>query len=254
MRSALRGIRAAFVFLTRIPAGGHPYLNAEWAWAPAHFPLVGLVLGGLLAAVHRLLWPLGPLGDAVLVIAVSLLLTGALHEDGLADTSDALGGGWDRERVLEILKDSRVGTYGACALMVSIVGRVVLLARLGRDATWALVLVGCAARVAPVWQMVALPYVIRTGSKSREVAVAGVPQAIFATLWLVILSGALVVSGGPTIGRVLVLAGVLAMMTAATSWRYSRRVGGVTGDFLGATEQLCELAGYAVLAWDIGRT
>ena len=173
MRSALRGARAAFAFLTRIPVGGYPYANAEWGWAPAYFPLVGLVLGVLLAGLHRLLWPLGSLADAAFVVAASLLLTGALHEDGLADTSDALGGAWDRERVLEILKDSRVGTFGACALLVSIVVRVVLLARLGRDARWALVLVGCAARVGPVWQMVALPYVTRIAAKSREVVGAG---------------------------------------------------------------------------------
>jgi adenosylcobinamide-GDP ribazoletransferase len=232
--------------------GGAPYTNDEWAWAPAHFPLVGLALGGLLAMVHRLLWPLGALADAVLVISASLLLTGALHEDGLADTSDALGGAWDRERVLEILKDSHVGTYGACALVVSVVGRVVLLARLGREATWALVLVGCAARVGPVWQMVALPYATRTGSKSREVAAAGARQAILATTWLALLSVALVAFGRGTLIRVLVLGGVLAFITALTIWRYARRVGGVTGDFLGATEQLCELAGYAVLAWGVG--
>jgi adenosylcobinamide-GDP ribazoletransferase len=251
MISAVRGARAAFVFLTRIPVGGHPYATADWAWAPAHFPLVGLAIGSLLALLHRLLWPVGSYADSALVVAASLLLTGALHEDGLADTSDALGGAFDRKRVLEILKDSHVGTFGACALLVSVVGRIVLLGRLGRDAGWALALVGCAARVGPVWQLVTLPYVTNKNAKSRDVTGARAPQAAIATMWLAMTSMAAVAIGATSVRRVLALAIVLAVVTAVTAWRYARRVGGITGDFLGATEQLCELAGYAVLAWGV---
>ena len=249
MRTALRSVQAAFAFLTRIPVGGHPYADAEWAWAPAHFPLVGLVLGVVLAAIHRLLWPLGTLADAVLVVSASLLLTGALHEDGLADTSDALGGAAGRERVLAILKDSRVGTFGACALFVSLVGRVALLAQLQRDATWAFPLVGCAARVGPVWQMVALPYVTGAGKKSDHLTRVQTPQAAVATTWLLGALGAAAALRYGSAGHLLALALMLACVTALTTWHYARRVGGVTGDFLGATEQLCELAGYAALAW-----
>jgi adenosylcobinamide-GDP ribazoletransferase len=250
MRTAVRSVRAAFVFLTRIPIGGHPYVASEWGWAPAHFPLVGLALGAALAALHRLLWPLGALADAALVLSASLLLTGALHEDGFADTSDALGGAFDRERALEILKDSRVGTFGACALLVSLIGRVALLARLGRDATWALPLVSCAARVGPVWQMVVLPYVLRAGTKSAHLTQIRTPQAMSATAWLLVVEGAAVVLRCASVARLFMLSLVLGAITATTAWRYARRVGGFTGDFLGATEQLCELAGYAVLAWE----
>jgi adenosylcobinamide-GDP ribazoletransferase len=238
------------VFLTRIPVGGHPYASAEWAWAPAHFPLVGLVLGLLLAGLHRLLWPVGVLADAALVVGASLLLTGALHEDGLADTSDALGGAVDRGRVLEILKDSRVGTFGACALLVSIVGRIVLLGQLGRSAEWALPLVGCAARVAPVWQMVALSHVSRETAKSRDVAGATLPQALAATGWIAAVAAALLFLHVLSAPRLAAFGATLALVTLLTAWQYARRLGGVTGDFLGATEQLCELAGYAVLAWE----
>jgi adenosylcobinamide-GDP ribazoletransferase len=249
MKAAARGVRAAFVFLTRIPVGGHPYTSAEWAWAPAHFPLVGLVLGGLLGAVHRLLWPVGPWPDAILVIALSLLLTGALHEDGFADTSDALGGAADRPHVLEILKDSRIGVFGACALVVSIVGRASLLARLGLEATWALPLVGCASRVGPVCQMVALPYVTRPGTKSDHLTGVRASQVVVAATWSVLAFGMAVELRWASVTRVMLVGSALAIVTATTSWRYARRVGGFTGDFLGATEQLCELAGYAVLAW-----
>lgn len=249
MRAALRGVRAAFVFLTRVPLGGHPYATAEWSWAPAHFPLVGLALGAALAALHRLLWPVGALPDAALVLSASLLLTGALHEDGLADTSDALGGAFDQARTLEILKDSRLGTFGACALFVSLLGRVTLLARLGTDARWALVLVGCAARLGPVWQMVSLPYLVRAGTKSNHLTGVRSPQLAVATLWVLLALGTAVALRHASFARVAALAFVLAAITVLTGWRYARRVGGVTGDFLGATEQLCELAGYSVLAW-----
>jgi adenosylcobinamide-GDP ribazoletransferase len=249
VNAPLRGARAAFAFLTRIPVGGRPYAETEWTWAPAHFPLVGLVVGGALAAVHRLLWPLGSLADAALVIGASLLLTGALHEDGLADTSDALGGTHDRARVLEILKDSRVGTFGACALLVSILGRVALLAQLGRSAVWALPLVGCAARVAPVWQMVSLPYVSGPSSKSRHIVGATLPQALAASAWLAAAAASALGLHLVSAPRLAVFAAAIAAVTLVTAGRYARRLGGITGDFLGATEQLCELAGYAVLAW-----
>jgi adenosylcobinamide-GDP ribazoletransferase len=247
----LRGARAAFVFLTRVPVGGHPYTPVEWAWSAAHFPLVGVVVGGILAVVHRALAPLGLLADSVFVVAESLLLTGALHEDGLADTFDALGGAPDRERIFEILKDSRVGAFGACALLVSFAGRVALLERLGADAEWALPLALCGARVGPVWQIAALPYVSRTGAKSTDVMQARSPQALLATVWLAVV--AVVVAANHLVSgeRLAVMALVLAAITAASGWIYARRAGGVTGDFLGATEQIGELAALAVLAWAV---
>jgi adenosylcobinamide-GDP ribazoletransferase len=251
MRAPLRGARAAFAFLTRIPVGGHPYERTDWAWAPAHFPLVGLVLGAVLAAIHRLLWPVGPLADAALVVGASLLLTGALHEDGLADTSDALGGATDRERVMEILKDSRVGTFGACALLVSIVGRIALIGQLGRSAMWALPLVSCAARVGPVWQMVALSHVSRATAKSGDLLAATLPQALSATAWLCAAATGLALMHVVDAHRIFALGAALALVTLVSARTYARRLGGITGDFLGATEQLCELAGYAVFAWGV---
>jgi adenosylcobinamide-GDP ribazoletransferase len=249
MRLAVRSLRAAFAFLTRLPVGGHPYESSALAWAPAYFPVVGLVLGGLLAAAHRVLWPLGALADASLVIGLSLLLTGALHEDGLADTSDALGGAHDRERVLEILKDSRTGVFGACALVISLVGRIALLERLGRGAEWALPLVGCAARVTPVWQMLFLPYVSRVAAKSGELVRARLPHALLATAWPLVAAGAAAVGHVASTGQLVAMVVALTTVTGVTAWRYARRVGGLTGDFLGATEQLSELAAFAVLVY-----
>jgi adenosylcobinamide-GDP ribazoletransferase len=252
MTSPLRAARAAFVFLTRIPVGGFPYAPDEWRWASAFFPLVGAVIGGLAAGVFGVLRPLGPLGAAYFAIGASLLATGAFHEDGLADTSDALGGGYDREKVFAILKDSRIGSFGGAALVVSIAGRAALLAQAGARAMAALVLIGAVARAAPVWQMVVLPYATPDGAKSRHVASAGPTQALVASTWPLLVGGALVGSRYLEpwrVGAAFVATGAVAILTG---WRFKKRVGGLTGDFLGATEQLAELVGFAVMAWGAG--
>jgi len=225
----LRAIRAAFIFFTRLPVGGFPYRKTDWQWAAAHAPFVGLVLVG-----------------------VSLFLTGAFHEDGLADTSDALGGGYDTERVLLILKDSRIGSFGGAALVVSIVGRAALLAQLGSSVAWAWPLVWCGARVGPIWLMAALPYVTANdAAKSRDLTRGGLPQALVASSWFILVAVALVLTGHFSFARVAVLALAVALVTALSGFRYWVSVRGITGDFLGATEQLGELAGFAVLAWTI---
>lgn len=262
--SPARSVRAAFAFLTRIPVGGFPYSPREWQWSSAHFPLVGAFVGLATAAVFRALAPAGAFAAALLAIGAAMLVTGAFHEDGLADTSDALGGGYTHERVLAILKDSRVGTFGAAALIVSVLGRAALLARLDGDAWWALPLVGCVARVGPIWQMVTLPYATASdASKSRDVTRARPAQALVATAWAASACGALAVLAAlPALGatalgvharcsatRLGVVGLACAAVTVTTAWRYRRRLGGVTGDFLGATEQLCELAALLVLAW-----
>jgi adenosylcobinamide-GDP ribazoletransferase len=249
---ALRGVRAAFVFLTRVPVGGFPYRRADWAWAAAHAPLVGLVVGAFLGGVDRVLLPLGPLSAAFLVLGVSLLVTGAFHEDGLADTSDALGGAHDAQRVLEILKDSRIGTFGAAALVVSIAGRAALLAQLGASGLWALPLAGCAARVGPIWLLVLLDYVTSAPeAKSRDFAGARSSHAAVATAWFLAAAAAAALAGVVSVSRSGAIALAMVLVTCVTGFRYRQRTGGITGDFLGATEQLCELAAFAVLAWRI---
>jgi adenosylcobinamide-GDP ribazoletransferase len=246
----LRGLRAAFAFLTRVPVGGFPYRPEDWRWASAHFPLVGAACGALVAVLYRALLPLGPLGAAVLALGAQVYVTGALHEDGLADTADALGGGLDRDRVLAILKDSRIGVFGGAALVLSLVGRAALLARLGAGEAMAFALVAAGARVGPVWQMRLLPYVTRAEeSKSRDVVRAGTWQAVVATAWFALACTCAVVVRVVAAEVVIRMALALAAVAVAAGFRYRARVGGVTGDFLGATEQLGELAALAVVAW-----
>jgi adenosylcobinamide-GDP ribazoletransferase len=247
---SLRGVRAAFIFLTRIPVGGFPYRDEDWAWAAGHAPFVGLVVGGLLGALDRLLQPLGPLSSAILVIGASLLITGAFHEDGFADTCDALGGGHDRARVLAILKDSRIGSFGGAGLAVSILARAALLAQLGPAAVWALPIIGCGARVGPIWLLARLPYVTESSeAKSRSVTRATTPHAVAATAWFLLSLAGSAMMGWFAVARLAVLFLTLLAVTFVTGWRYVERAGGVTGDFLGATEQLGEIAALAVLAW-----
>lgn len=249
---AVRALRASFVFFTRLPVGGFPYRKEDWKWAAAHAPFVGLVLGSALGQLERALLPVGALPAAVLTIAVSMLLTGAFHEDGFADTCDALGGGYNVERVHAILKDSRIGSFGGAALIVSIAGRAALLAQLGDATVFAFPLVFCAARVGPIWLMASMTYVTaEEPAKSRDLAHAGIAQAAVASAWFALVAGALARTDHFSAERIGALIAVLALVTMFTGWRYWVRARGVTGDFLGATEQLCEIAALAVLAWKL---
>ena len=238
----VRGVRAAATFLTRVPVGGFPYRDDDFRWAAAHFPLIGAAVGTAMALVYALALPLSPLVAAALAIITGLLVTGGFHEDGLADTADALGGAYDRARVLEILKDSRIGAFGGLAIGASLILRAGLLEALAARAPVALVLAHALSRVAPVWLMIALPYATADAhSKSRTLTRAGLAQAAVATGWgLAAIAGALVLT--PISGRaVLVALAVVAGLALLAGWRFHRRVGGVTGDFLGASQQLGEV-------------
>ena len=120
----------AVQFLTRLPVPASAGFTPERLTAATrYYPLVGALIGGLVAVVYGvalLAWP--PLVAVILSIAASLLLTGAFHEDGLADMFDGVGGGLTRERALEIMKDSRIGTYGAAALILALALKAATLA------------------------------------------------------------------------------------------------------------------------------
>lgn len=247
----IRGCRAAFVFLTRFPVGGFPYARDDWRWSTAYFPFVGAALGLLQATLAAVLLPnLGPATTALLVVGAAMMMTGAFHEDGLADSADALGGAYEREQLFAILKDSRIGTFGAAALFVSLGLRVTLLASLDEAMPLALLLTQSAARTPPIWLMPALPYVTADGeAKSRLVTRAGLAQAALATLWPTLLIVGAVRHGALTEGRAIALAVAAVAIAALCAWRFRVRAGGLTGDFLGATEQVGEVTFLAVLAW-----
>ena len=139
MPAWLHAFRASFTFLTRIPVGGFPYpedLGMDLDMVPAR----GCLLGALYAAIWMGLEGHSDPTRAIIVVTMGLLVTGGFHEDGLSDSVDALGGAYDRENVMRILKDSRVGAFGALALIVAVMLKVSLLVDLGVLAPVGLVL------------------------------------------------------------------------------------------------------------------
>jgi len=252
-RNAVRGLPAAFAFLTRVPVGGFPYTLEELRWSSAHFPLVGAAIGGVAGGLMLLCNRAGSLAAAAVAVCGGLLLTGALHEDGLADTADALGGASNREQLFIILRDSRIGVFGAAALCMALLLRVALLARLGRTAPAALVLTGSLARLPLVWMVALLPRASPATSKSAALGQAGTAQVAVASGWVALLFGG-ALAEKLLEWKLLIVLLVLAAATAALCGRrFLPRAGGLTGDFLGATEQVLECALLLVLALWAGK-
>jgi adenosylcobinamide-GDP ribazoletransferase len=253
---AWRGARAAFVFFSRLPVGGFPYGARDWHWAPAHLPLVGAVVGGACAIIFSCGVWLGfaPLMTAATVLATSILLTGALHEDGLADSSDALGATRDRQRALEIMKDSRIGTYGALALMLSVLARAGAVARLEPGAWFALVYVHVWARVAPTWLLWSQPYVNDHPDAKSQGLFQTRPIHVATALGWGALAAAVGIGAGWLTPAAAFAASLASLLTAVLLARqFESRMGGVTGDLLGAAEQVAEVACWLVLSSNLGR-
>jgi len=244
------GARAALSFLTRIPCGKQPARETALAWAPAWFPVVGYLLGFVACLVWAGLERAGFMVASVATVAVLALVTGAFHEDGLADTADALGGAFEREKLFAILKVSRIGSFGATALILVLLLRIVALAKLGPLAIGGLLLGQTISRTTPVWLMAALPYVTpEEDARSSKLVTGKMIHAFIATAFAAIVVCLLV------LGKLLPLPGILIALALSVGvvlicgWRFYARAGGITGDFLGATQQLTDavmLVGLAV--------
>ena len=244
-----RGARAALTFLTRIPVGGFPYTAADFRWASAWFPFVGLLLGVLAALLYCCTLRAGALAAATLTVGLGMLITGAFHEDGLADSADALGGAFERQRIFEILKDSRIGAFGAAALATAIILRIVLLARLGEAAPLALFLTQSLSRLPPVWMMVAMDYVTSDAvAKSRLMTRAELPQAAVATIWPAAAIVWAISSGVLGVREAAAMVFATAAVALYCARRFQVRAGGITGDFLGMTQQVGECAALLAMA------
>lgn len=240
----------ALRFLTRVPVPDTvPHDAAALARSTSWFPVVGLVVGvwgALVFAGAATLW--SPLVAAFVATGATVMLTGAFHEDGLADAADGLGGGWSTEQVLAIMKDSRIGSYGAVALLLVVGTKVAAVAALGeRDvlpAARALVAAHVLARWSSLPLIYWLPYV-------REQSATGKPFAGSVTLTRLV-AGSAVALGVIVwaLGWEALAAGIAACIVTPLAGAYfRRRIGGITGDCLGAANQLVELATYlAVLA------
>jgi adenosylcobinamide-GDP ribazoletransferase len=234
-------IRLALSLSTILPVGPpKPLDQGEVAQASWALPVAGLVVGLAGAIVYFVARKIGLPGDpaAVLALATTILITGAIHEDGLADTADGFGGGKSREQKLEIMRDSRIGTYGACALMISALARWSALATLAEPASVVSALL--AAHAAARAQLPAFMWLIPPARSDGLSAGAGqAPREsalIAAGLGFLCLACAL----GPA--RAIMGVFLLSLLGLGWAWLATRQVGGQTGDILGALEQLGEVA------------
>ncbi len=247
LRHELRLAFVALQFLTCVPVPAWVGYDGAWLTQSArHFPLVGAgvgAVGALVAVAAGAWWPAWI--AAALAIASTAWLTVAFHEDGLADTFDALLGAAPRDKALAIMKDSRIGSYGACALVLVLLLRVaVLAAALEHGAGFAavsLVASHAIARAGAVVLMAWLPYGgDEAHAKARPLARDVSPQrAAVACAWCVPLLALLVTHAG--VSRALVVVVAMAVLVLAMGRWLRRRLGGFTGDALGATEQFGEV-------------
>lgn len=255
--NGLRHFLLALQFFTRIPVTGRlaawvGYSPAMLQASAAHFPAVGWLVGAVGTGVFAgglALWPAPVAG--LLCIVATVLLTGAFHEDGLADVADGLGGSLQRARALEIMRDSRIGAFGAIALVLALGLKLALLAALAAQgvvtACVAVLAAHVLSRLAPLGLMRGLPYVGGEGGKAKPMASAISGRALaVALLWSLPAAALLLMVHGVPQGLAALAAAALASVWLA--WRFRQRLGGFTGDGLGATQQVAEIAIYLALA------
>lgn len=236
--------RVALMTLTRLPAGRLTDPVPSMAAARWAFPLVGVAVGVIVALVFAVAGMLGvpSILAALLAVGAGMLATGALHEDGLADCADGFWGGRDRDRKVEIMRDSRIGTYGTLALILVVALRATSLASLA-DALWSIIGVAVLSRFAMVAaiermspaQPDGLGATVAEGASQLRLAALVSLLGVFA-LWMSVgFVGALIV---------LVVGGLAGLWVAGLARRH---IGGQTGDVLGCMQQVTETAGLIAL-------
>jgi adenosylcobinamide-GDP ribazoletransferase len=233
----VRGLRGAVSFLTRLPMGRTGSTGPDLAAAVPWLPVVGALLGVAVAAAYAAaLEAFPPLVASTLAVGLGILLTGAFHEDGLADTADAFGGGWSREETLRILKDPAHGTYGVLALALDLLLRIGALAAVDRWSALAL-LPGAHAlsRAASVGLLRAVPPATDDGLGASFARVASRSRATLAFVAAVLVA---LVSLGAWALPAMALVALGALLVGRLS---VRRLGGMTGDVLGAVQQVGEI-------------
>ncbi|WP_293746153.1 adenosylcobinamide-GDP ribazoletransferase [uncultured Paraglaciecola sp.] len=240
----------ALGFFSRLPmAKNIQYSPSKMRRATRYFPLVGWLLASLLSAVYWMIAPLVGISPAIcLLIVLSLLMTGALHEDGLADTFDGFFGGFTQERKLAIMKDSRNGTYGTCALVMALLSKFVLLNALAEQdlLVVSLLLAYPLSRAMAISLVQDMPHLSNQvpgrGSKSEPAAKPFSPKV----MCLVLITGALACVLLPFWTVVYVLIGCSILRYWLRFWM-TKHINGYTGDCLGTAQQLQELLIYMII-------
>jgi adenosylcobinamide-GDP ribazoletransferase len=251
MKNQIASFLLAVQFLTRLPVPGwFTYTEARMAASAAYYPLVGVMIGAFCSAVF---WgaslPFPPLVSVIIAIAAALLITGAFHEDGLADTFDGIGGGHTRDAALEIMRDSRLGTYGTAALVAALALKTATLTALPSH----MLLIAFPAahglsRLSSVLTIATSRYVRTEGTGKPVARGLSLPSLLIASAtggaiclaWIYLLPAAPILFG---------LAG-LAIGHVAMRAFFEFKLKGYTGDTLGAVQQASEIGFYlGLLAW-----
>ncbi len=240
-------VLAAVQYLTRVPMPRRWPLPADALAASArYFPLAGALVAAGAVGLHAVVWPhAGREIAAVFVLIYLVATTGAIHEDALADAADGLGGGWTKAQALAIMRDSRVGSFGALAVTFSVLVRFVCLRQIPAAGFGAAMV---AAQVLSRWTPLVLGWWLPP-AREQEGQGARLARRISGAS---LAAGTALAAGivGLTAWRVLIpMLVVAAGLALATGWYYRRRIGGVTGDCFGATMQLTETAIYLIAAW-----
>ncbi len=262
MQREWRNFLLALGFFTRIPVPNFAdFQESELNHSAKYFPLVGIIVGLVGAVFFYLATFFFPHALAVLVsMAATIYLTGAFHEDGLADSADGLGGGWQREQILTIMQDSRLGTYGAAALFLMLFAKFQTLYLLHATFIPLLLIAGHAlSRLSAVWVMATASYVKPSGKAkplATQISARHLLLANFFGLLPFLFIVGLLIHSQHTLFVIIKFA-LMALLPVFTSWFWWRakllkNIGGYTGDTLGATQQITELAFYlGVLAWSM---
>jgi len=250
MKQELRLFFTALMFFTRIPC-------ARWAGsseddlnrAARYFPWIGVIVGLVAASVYLAAMLVFPQEVAVIAsMAATLWITGAFHEDGLADAADGLGGGWEKEQVLTIMQDSRLGSYGALAMIMALLTKFQTLAHLTPAIIPAILIAGHAFSRFCAVLVISTQRYVRASGKAKPLATR-------------LSKGGLAVAAVGGLAPLALLLPYLlwALVPVALVWLWfsrmlKRRLGGYTGDCLGAMQQLCELAFYLGVLGAMGVT
>jgi adenosylcobinamide-GDP ribazoletransferase len=246
MIRTVQDIATAFQFLTRLPIRRLPYDSNALSRSAKFFPLVGLVIGALGSVLY--LWLIRHLPTtiaALVTVTFFVLATDALHEDGLADVADAFGGGWNREQILDILKDSRIGACGTLAIVISVGLRLLLLANLPQGRLTAYLISG---HVLCRWTALPLGFVLPAARESSSLGARIARQISGASLIIGTVFTAVIVAY--TLRRAMWMPFLSTLaVTFASGLYYWRRIGGVTGDCFGATNQITEIVVYLCGVW-----
>jgi adenosylcobinamide-GDP ribazoletransferase len=237
----IRRFFIALQYLTRLPVPRSLDISeSELGKAAAFFPLVGVIVGAGAALVFALLQLVLPVPASVLcAVAFAAFITNGFHEDGLADTFDGFGGGWTKDRVLEIMRDSRIGAYGTLALIFLILGKLNFLSSLPQGEIWRWLIV---AHTAARWTILPLcawlPYARAEGQGKLVAKQVGILDIITGTVMLLLVF--LLLPWQAAFAALL----VIGLVTVLSGLYFRARLQGITGDCLGAVNQLIEIGLY----------